>query len=220
MEEQNFISTHEVTDEQAAALLMNDKTRRLLAPFVGSRRGVKEASAELGVKLANYYFYVKQFERAGLIEVVEVVPRAGRPVKLYQAVADEYFIPHTVGALLDAYGEDERAMHETLWRALRRAWTTNTEGVTWGLRFRKRPDGPGLGVMGAQSKGEPWDLFSGEGPIILPYWRRLSLSREKARALQLELHEVLERYTKEQGGPDTYLVRLAMAPLPKSDEPT
>ena len=221
MKEENPSSTpksHKVRDEETAALLLNNKTRRLLSPFVGKKKSVKEASGELGVKLANYYPYVKQFERVGLIEVVEVVPRSGRAIKLYQTVADEFFIPHTVSPLMAHYEELELTMHQTMWQALLKAWLAGTDSVnTWGLRCYKDPD-VGFDVMGAKSQGEPWDLFSGEGPIILPHWRTLSLSREQARAMQLELRDVLERYTQEQGGPDAYFLRLAMAPLPKSDE--
>ena len=216
MKEENP-SSYEVRDERAAALLLNDKTRRLLAPFVGEKRSVKEASDELGLKLANYYPYVKQFERAGLIEVFEVLPRSGRAVKLYRSVANEFFIPHTVSPLLVYYEKGELNLHKTMWQAILQAWLVSTDGVsTWGLRFYKNVEG-GFGVMGARSQGQPWDLFSGDDPIILPYWRKLKLSRDKARAMQLELHNLLERYTAEQDGGDDYLLRIAMAPLPQEE---
>ena len=212
MEEQNFISVHEVKDERAAALLLDSETVNLLSPFIGAKKSVKEVSDEMGIKLANYYFYVKQFERTGLIKVVEEVARAGRPIKRYQAVADEFFIPHTLRPLLEHYGKDELSLHKTMWQAILQAWTTSSESVdTWGLRFYKHPE-LGLSVMGARSSGEPWDLLT-EGPVILPYWRKLKLSQEKARAMQLELHNLLERYTQEQDEGDPYLIRLAMAPL-------
>ena len=203
----------EVRDERAAALLLDNKTRRLLSPFVAATKSVKEASDELFMKLATYYPYVKGFERAGLIEVVEVVPRAGRAIKHYRSVADEYFIPHTVSPLMGHYEALELGMHNILFQAVLQAWSESTDEVnTWGFRFYKNPE-LGFSAMGARAKGEPWDLFRDEGPVILPYWRRLFLSREKARALQLELHEVLERYTAEQSGGDTYLLRIGLAPL-------
>lgn len=88
MKEQNFSRVLEIKEEATAALLLNTKTMDLLSPFVGAKRSVKEASEQMGMKLANYYFYVKQFERSGLLEVVEEVPRAGRPIKLYQTVKE------------------------------------------------------------------------------------------------------------------------------------
>ena len=218
MKEENANSVYEVQNEQAITLLMKDKTRRLLAPFVAEEKSIKEASGELGLKLANYYPYVKRFEAAGLIEVVRALPRVGKAIKRYRSVADEFFIPHTAAPLMAHYEALELANHEVLWRALSKAWLTNTDEVsTWGLRFYKHPE-IGFSAMGARSKGEPWDLLSGEGPVTLPYWRRLRLSREKARAMQLELYELLERYTAEQDGQDDYLIRIAMAPLPKADE--
>ena len=213
MKEKNKSSVHEIRNEAAATLLLKDKTRRFLAPFVGTKKSVKEASEELGVKLANFYPYAKQFERVGLTEVVETVPRAGRSVKFYQTVADEFFIPHTLSPLLVYLEELQRVNHDTLWQATLRAWSASTaESSTWGFRFYSNPQ-IGFTAMGARSKSEPWDLFQGEEPILLPYWRKLKLSREKARALQLELYGVLERYTAAQSESEDYLVRVAMAPL-------
>lgn len=217
MKEKNPSRVHEVRDERAAALLMNLKTRQFLLPFIGVKRSVKEACDELGLKLANFYPYVKQFEDAGLIEVAEVLPRAGRAIKRYRSVADEFFVPHTVSPLLAHYEELEKVRNRTLWHAILQAWLTTTDEVnTWGLRFYKHPK-QGFEVMGARSQGEPWNLFQGEEPIILPYWAQLKLSREKARAMQLELHDLLERYTAEQDGSDDYLIRIAMAPLPEHE---
>ena len=213
MKEENKSSICEIKSEAAATLLLRDKTRRFLAPFVGTRKSVKEASKQLGVNLSSFYPYVKQFERVGLIEVVEIVPRAGRPVKFYQTVADEFFIPHTLSPLLVYLEELQRVNHNTLWQATLRAWSASTAEIsTWGFRFYSDPE-IGFTAMGARSESEPWNLFEGEEPILLPYWRKLKLSREKARALQLELYGVLERYTAAQSESEDYLVRVAMAPL-------
>ncbi len=210
----NEPSSLEVKSEGAATLL-NTKTRQLLAPFVGKTKSVKAASDELSVKLTTYYPYVKQFERAGLIGVVEVTPRSGRAVKHYRSVADGYFVPHTVSPLMVYYEELELKMHQTMWQALLKAWLTGTaELSTWGLRCYKYPD-VGLGVMGAESQNEPGHLFSGKSPIIFPRWRTLELNQEQVRAVQLELRSILEKYTAAQAGSDAYLVRVATVPLPE-----
>ena len=70
--------------------------------------------------------------------------------------------------------------------------------------------------MGARSSGEPWGLLT-ENPIILPYWHTLNLGREKARAMQRELKDVLDRYSEEQDEGDTYPIRIAMAPLSEQE---
>ena len=219
MKEENQ-SSLEVKSEAAATLLLNNKTRWLISPFVGEKKSIKEASNEMGMKLASYYAYVKRFERAGLIEVVEVQPRAGRAVKLYKTVADEFFIPHTVSPLLAYYEKLEDDYQKLLWRGILRALEAGSETMgAWGFKFYKHPEA-GFAVSGARSQDEEWDLLM-ETSAILPYWRRLKLSREKAKALQRELFEILERYTAEQDALDdySYLVRVAMAPLPKQEGP-
>lgn len=207
----------EIKSEVAAALLLKDKTRRLLAPFALGKKSMKEASEALSIKLTTYYPYVKRFENAGLIEVVEVIARAGRSIKRYRTVADEFFIPHTLSPLLAHFEEIQHVSHNTLLQAMSRAWLESTDETNaWGFRFYVDPR-IGFTAMGARSKGEPWDLLSGERPIVLPYWRKLKLSRDKARSMQRELQEVLERYTEEQDGRDDYLIRIAMAPSPKEE---
>ena len=218
MKEENVNSIHEVTGEYAATLLMNPKTRRLLTPFVGAEKSIKEASQELDIKVASYYPYVKKFEENGLLEVGQTLPRAGKAVKLYRSVADEFFVPHTAAPVMAYYEKLESTNQKILWQAILKSVMENTaEASTWGMRIYKHPD-IGLSAMGAWSMGEPWDLTENAGPIFLPYWRNLSLSRERAQAMQKELLGVLERYTQEQDGPDAYFLRIAMAPLPKSDE--
>ena len=214
MKEENK-SSLEIKSEAAATLLLNNKTRWLISPFVGEKKSVKEASEQMGMKLASYYVYVKRFERAGLIEVVEVQPRAGRAIKLYKTVADEFFIPHTVSPLLAYYEKLEDDYQKLLWQGILKALEAGSEAMgAWGFKLYKHPKA-GLAITGARSQDEEWDLLA-EKSAILPYWRRLKLSREKAKALQHELHEVLDRYIVEQDELDdySYLVRVAMAPLP------
>ena len=210
----------EITDKRAAALLLNSSTRQFLAPFIGEKKGVKEASDEMGIEFAQCYAYVKQFERAGLLEVVERVPRAGRAIKRYRSTADEFFIPNTVSPLMTFYRENEQTFQNLLWQAMSEALEAKDDLMgEWGFKVGK-PFGMKIGLAGARAKGREWNRLE-EDPIILPYWGRLKLTRDEARALQRNLYELVGHYDErnEQDGEregEEYLLRVAMAPLPKS----
>ena len=211
----------EITDERAAALLLNSKTRQFLGPFIGEKKGVKEASDELGVEFARCYAYVKQFERAGLLEVVERVPRAGRAIKRYRSTADEFFIPNTVGPLMMFYKENEQNFQELLWQAMSEALEAKDELMgEWGFRVG-RPRGIKIAVAGARSKDRDWNFLE-EEPIILSLWRKLRLTHDEARELQHKLWDIVAYYDErnergegEEG--EEYFLRVAMAPLPESE---
>ena len=188
---------------------------------MGEKKGVKEASDEMGVEFAQCYAYVKQFERAGLLEVVECVPRAGRAIKRYRSTADEFFIPNTVGPLMMFYKENEQNFQKLLWQAMSEALEAKDELMgEWGFKVGK-PLGMKIAVAGARSNNRDWNILE-ENPILLPYWRRLKLTHDEARALQRKLWEIVSYYDERdergegQEG-EEYLLRVAMAPLPGSE---
>ena len=217
MKEKKTSRVYEVTNERAAELLIKPKTRRFLTPFIGSRKSIKEASDELSMKLVDLYPYVKKLEKAGLISVVGTLPGTGRDVKLYQTVADEFFVSYKVTPIVAAFEREERALNAELWHAFSEVLQTQTdEQNPWGLRFYKTATYE-MSVVGSTSQGEPRNVLTDEGAVILLNWRKLMLDQKRARALKKELYEVLERYTEEADGLQAYLVRLGMAPLPRGE---
>src|SRR5690606_17907462 len=82
-----------VRDARAAEALVDPTTLRHLAPFLGRDRSVAEAARETGEKPNTTLRRVRRFVDMGLLRVWREVPRAGRPVKRYRAVADVFFVP-------------------------------------------------------------------------------------------------------------------------------
>lgn len=82
-------------DARQAALLSDPESKKYFAPFLGKPCTVKEAASEVGCALNTMLYRVKVFQKAGLLEVVEVRERPGRAVKVYRSTHDGYFVPFT-----------------------------------------------------------------------------------------------------------------------------
>ena len=217
MQEQNPSSVcgsiYVVRDEQAALLVLNKKTNRYLNLFIGAKRSTKEAAEELELDVVTLYPYVKRFEDAGLVEVAEEVPRPGRAVKRYQAVAMSFFVPFEFAPLLSRFRQKESLENELFLQAFEKAWMEHDVDGLGHLLYRK-PDGR-ISITVTTAQGQRIDIFS-RSPIALNVSRKLSLSHDKARALQRELHDVMARYLAEQDEPGdyTYLARVNLVPRP------
>jgi len=83
----------EVANPVQARLLTDPTSRTLLEPFIGFEKSVTQAAGELGCSVQRLHYRVRQFQDAGLLEETRQEPRAGRPVRLYRAVADGFHIP-------------------------------------------------------------------------------------------------------------------------------
>ena len=84
---------HRVDDPVAARLLTNEGFRTVLDTFIGRERSVAEAAHELRLGLDATLYRVRRLHRAGLLELRGMRPRGGRPVKLYRAVHEAWFVP-------------------------------------------------------------------------------------------------------------------------------
>src|SRR5690606_25422015 len=85
-----------VEDPAAASALLDPSTVRHLAPFIGSELSVTEAARLTGEKPNTVLKRVRRFVDLGLLEVTREKGRAGRPIKVYSAVADVFFVPFAV----------------------------------------------------------------------------------------------------------------------------
>lgn len=85
-----------ITDPEVARLL----TRRLAAlhvsSFLDQARSVSESAARLDLPIGQVHHWVRRLTDAGVLRVVEVIPRGGRPIKRYRAVARSFRLPATL----------------------------------------------------------------------------------------------------------------------------
>lgn len=82
-----------VTDPVKVRSLLRDGVTQYLAPFLHEDHSVAEAAELVRVALPKVHYWVRSLYDAGLLEVVAEVPRKGRRIKRYRAIATEFVIP-------------------------------------------------------------------------------------------------------------------------------
>ncbi|HEX7000722.1 MAG TPA: hypothetical protein VF164_03415 [Trueperaceae bacterium] len=202
-----------VTDPAAARALLDPSTVRHLAPFLGSELSVSEAAEITGEKPNTVLSRVRRFVALGLLEVSREVPRAGRPIKLYTAVADVFFVPFEASeaeSLESALAERERYVEDLLRHNVVRG---RLEALgNWGTRVYRDERGR-LQVQTAVTPDTNVTMLDPGAPAVLSAWRdAVMLDYEDAKELQRELYELLLRYLRYDGS-QRYVVHVGMAPV-------
>jgi DNA-binding Lrp family transcriptional regulator len=205
-----------VDDPVAATLLLDDVARSVLAAFLEGERGVREAADTLGLDLDATLYRVKRLERAGLLVQVGLRRRAGRPVRLYRAAAEAWFVPFEVlphADLEEAFFE----MHVDQGRRLARAAARALRQTSWAGYRIARGDGGGLSVQGVREDGRAFaDPDSYAGPVDASV--ELHLRPADALRLNQELRALVERYLALQEGRGEPNRLLVVACVPLDDE--
>ncbi|GGO38824.1 helix-turn-helix domain-containing protein [Deinococcus humi] len=220
--DQTFI----VESAHAAIFLADPRQRRFLEPFLGRECTVQCAAEELRVTANSVLYRVRRMVALGLVEVIREEARAGRAIRIYRSVADRFFVPyHRTDAtnLLEVLLREQRAFEEVLQRALLQVMRGVHEEHGWGMLLYRKENG--IALYDAIRPEEPWHALSAEDPAVLNYALTLGpLTRRQAKALQLDLIDVLARHSRATGGEGggreegQYLVRLALAPVPTGKE--
>lgn len=218
-----------IEDPKAARALTDLQLLPLLIVFLRREASVSEAAASTEADLDATYYQVRKLERLGILRVTRSERRAGRAVKYYRARADAFFVPF---ALLP-HETFERALAESgrLPEAMRAAGTARAllEEVDdpryWGFRVYVEPGGAVNAFWGPREVGADWSmldhLLAPERPPVYGMNTSLALTREEAKAMQRELHELMKRWmarardNRAHGASaplDEILVGVAMAP--------
>jgi len=213
-------------DPKAARVITDPRARRFLEPFVGQERTVSEVAAELEVDMSSVLYRVRQLIRLGLLREARVAPRKGRPVKYYRSVADGFFVPFRATPLASqevlsphTFSELQRTLNESVGRA----WLAAAgEQQMMGIHvFRSERGALNQNIVPDPDDDQPNRFFNQllgpDAPAVWDTWGSLRLSKEDAKALQVEVASLLGRYRPKviTAGGDEYIVRLAMAPLTK-----
>ena len=206
-------SVRRVESPEAADILIDPGSLRLLSPFWGCERSVAEAAAELGVKPNTLLKQVKRLEAAGLLCVSRTRPRRGRPIKLYRTVADIFFVPYQASTASSL--EEGMAHKEGFWENLFRhnlvvALEADLNG--WGLKIYRAETGH-LTMFPTPHLERDYNPLTSEHPATYSAWYDdLYLDFDQAKALQRELHGLYRRY-RGLGGAQQYLLRLGLVPM-------
>lgn len=84
---------HEATDPAQVAILTDPTRVRFLRPFLARSATVAQVAHEMDVTPNALLYRVRRMVDAGLLQVVEERPRAGRAVKVYRSSHDGYRVP-------------------------------------------------------------------------------------------------------------------------------
>lgn len=174
----------------------------MLGAFLERENSVSRAARVLELDLRAVHRHVLALLNAGLLRLVREEKRAGRPVKVYTAVAPAFFVPFsaTEAAGVADLSADRMARFDALFdRATRRKFEAlhheQSGGREWGLRVYQDPEGQvcvDTSYEGAElvDAGVRW-----QGPVGLMLDARsaLCLSAEEAQAAQRELTLLLMR---------------------------
>lgn len=213
----------EVTDPAAVTLLAHDRTRRVLGAFLGREQTVAGAARGAGLDLRVVHRDVQALTRAGLLRVIREEARAGRPVKVYRACADDLFVdarhlppPDAQAAALDTL------FHHAVGREFRRALSDFAPG--WGLRVYATPDAPGFAVLEGPRSAKPLSaLDEWQGPparmLSGTPSARLTAAQvtEVQRDLILLMRKVADFTAANDGAGQPVLLRLGLAPLTEDE---
>lgn len=204
-----------VTDASAADALLDPYTLRHLEPFF-SPTSVGQAARETGEKANTVLSRVRRFVKLGLVKVVSEQQRAGRSIKLYQTVAEVFFVPFeatSADSLERMMAERDSYWEDLLRRAVVQARAE--EVGSWGTRIYKDRRGR-LQVQTALTPDSNYTMLDKGHAAALSSWRdSVYLDFEDAKALQRELFALLQRY-HQKAGAQRYIVRLGMAPVAKN----
>ncbi len=199
MERKSLSRRVDVRDRRAAAAFADPLRRRVVLLLAARERSASELAVECGVDLRRLHYHVTALVALGVVVVSRLVPRAGRPIRIYAATADAFFVP------LAAMRSDPGA-----------ALATELQQSLANLRRRSR-----AGVLfDVDDDGEPRMRTVGDGGTrvrMAERWWSLALT-EADRARLIDAIEACVRpYVGRRGPPgDRCLVHFAFAPRIRS----
>ena len=193
----------------AVDLLLNLAAARRLAPFMREEQSLGSAAAELEMPASSLAYWVTRFQKAGLVTVVRREARAGKPIPIYRAVADEFQIP------LEALPPGKR--DEFLNGSRRHMFDEFTKAVD---RVAERYLRRGISVRPHTDRGVEIDFLDPEEELpvaIAESWGVVSLTDDEAPELQNTLQALSKKYSqrREEKGTKRHVMVLGLAPRPR-----
>ena len=204
-----------ITEPRAVRVLLDALYTSVLGAFMHGPTSVKLTADALGLPLKTVHDRVRTLERLGLLHVTHLESRRGRPIKHYAATAEGFFVPFhaTPAASLEGFVAEVLQPAQAHFNALfaRAGIGLIQQPEQAGFRFYARGGGVFSDLTPSAEQFDPVDLLKPDNPALLLSYVPLRLSREDAKQLQLEMMELVMRYTQ-QSGPEPYLAHVAITP--------
>ena len=157
-----------------AQVFGNAFKRRIVLSCVREAKSISRVADELAIPIKKIHYHMTSLAQLGLLHVVAERPRNGRPIKLYQAIADSFFIPRSL--MEDANRSLRKALYSALDEARIRAGGGTYLSVQDDGSMRMQP-----------IKSDPTQAFG-----ATEAWMTLHLSQEAAQRLQADIMAVIK----------------------------
>lgn len=208
----------EIHDVDIARVLTDTTQVRLLKPFFCGDITLSDAAKTLNVKLTTLLYHVTKFLKLGLIEITKEEARKGKAVKYYRTTAKAFFVPFDITPNLSLKHLLSQLTHpgdEVFHREIARMLQDMSS--QWGIEvFSNSPEENSVGIA-LRRKGQPREhevSFKPEEPALISSLGRLHLDFKTAKALQKDLRELLESYSKKQNSKEQlYFYRIGLTPV-------
>jgi hypothetical protein len=182
-----------VRDHRGVDLLLKLTSTRCLGPFMRADHTLGSAAAELEMPASSLAYYVARFVKAGLVTVVRELARAGKPIPVYRATADEFQVPfHAMppGRRDEFLNVSRRHILAEFTAAVDRAIVDD--------------DDNGIRVVPHAVRGVQIDFIEGTRPADIAateWWGKIRLTDDEARQFRDELEDLITRYSEDRDGP-------------------
>ena len=206
---------------ETAALMFQPKSLELLSVLIETERSLQQISDALEWPINTSKYQLERLCKAELVTCTREEARAGRPIRFYRAVASQFFVPYAFtpamnpATLLEQEyaAKAKRFAHNlttTALKAREAQHELNSGEFDWGVCFSL--ENGKIRQHAALEEAAHWNFLSDDDPALIDVWEEgLMLSREDAKALQLELCHLIGRY-RAKTGDDLYTLRLGLTP--------
>jgi hypothetical protein len=205
-----------IENPETSAIFFQSKSLELLGILIECERNLQQISDVLGWPINTCKYQLERLCAAGLVTCTREEARAGRAIRFYRAIAAQFFVPYAFtpamnpATLLEQeYAPKAKRFAHNLTNVALKAREAQGE-IDWGVRFSL--ENGKIRQHAAMEEAAHWNFLSDEDPALIDVWDEgLMLSREDAKALQLELCHLIGRY-RTKTGDAPYTLRLGLTP--------
>ena len=196
--------------------MFQPKSLELLGVLIETERSLQQISDALEWPINTGKYQLERLCQAGLVTCTREEARAERAIRFYRAIAAQFFVPYAFtpamnpATLLEQeYAAKAKRFAHNLTMTALKARADQGE-FDWGVRFSL--ENGKIRQHAALEEAAHWNFLSDDDPAVIDVWDEgLMLSREDAKALQLELCQLIGCYRVKTGdGP--YTLRLGLTP--------
>jgi DNA-binding transcriptional ArsR family regulator len=170
-----MLDRFDVNDPKVAAIFASPQAGRIVQSLIDQPMSLSDLADVTNMAMSLLHYHIAKCVKLGLVEVVATQPRAGRGVKLYQAVARNFFVPSDLLPRMPG-----GAMHERLRTALEQSQARSIMGVHY-----------------CSEDGHPRILLVRDPDIksqALELWLDIGLSEADRHVLFQDLQALMARY--------------------------